>query len=1559
MGEENIAPEPVAKEPVAARQPETGGEFLQARWDSALTDDMRRAMREPELVPEYAQEDPEAKEPSQDKWLRYRGQARDDALAAKEEFGEDSEEFKKAKAKWWNRVQMTGMSADIAQETGRAEATEEVLRRAYVPMKRFVGGATFGLGKLALELIEEETGIIVRPESPGEQRVAAFADMVGVVVGMRGLAQGLKHIGLKMGINPATQSLRMLMLVRMGTPLIGSGTRNLVSYARGELDAQTAAGNVAQSFLASLVGIIPEQAITPGVGNFIGQVLADFTFDLISDVAVRDRLKDQTFGEWFFREELVQLGMSVAFAMDDLVDKDTLRIQQAAVRDFFSGHRTRIMADVAKADLQSMEREMQDVNRALDDPSGGAVKPLDTPEPKDMEARLAEDRVEREVLEKSGIPKEDLPDYIASDLADGTRLRDYAADVRAGKMTVEEAAAKAHQDYEKLAAEGPKVSEGTVREWEETRRQIVPEDYMNRTDTEKEEIRATLAEARQDFLKTHPEAALKVESDADGVKEVAFEPTNEFRLKAGDALDVPASPTAQVGEPIFGPPKPLPKQMSENVARVRSAVIAVSRTGDKRMKTLARTIGKALSELMRIQNLTPENASDMVDHVQATTKGVGPSTAALLKIMVRAENSREALKMFNDWRAGTGKDPIEPLEEAPIEARGRMRPEDFREFQDEMIPYAKGMKDQALAEHVYESMVAGLDYDLPKDPQARSALFANYRQLFKEHYEGLAAPKGIGGRVQKTLLALGRLMGSARYNFTSQAQRSGNMGYQIESVKNTHQTLRGRYDAESRLKTNLLEATGFKRWELDYLPERMDAIPDVIGIDPAGDKSIGLSAAQAQLRIETAKADLVDYSQPRKAASLLKKLGGAKTPADAEAIRAELKAMEIPYDDPRNRYRKFAEATKAELQGPSAVNTRQEQVYMWRRAWRQLATQIRALETEKARRKDFPETKQKQLDNLLKDLESKAPSMAGPEGERITVPRQELTKAVGIWETRGENALRAYLATVEWGTRRFYYMAEGEPSDPILGKGFRGARVGVGRRAYSRLGLSDLKKGNFLNDLHRHVVGGEVRARGLESAEKLLRYMAEDETLTPWNRKAMVKNIENSMGLTQDPSDITHLANIANRFFWRAYPLSISRAGFWTLRNIPQNFGVGLSQLGAKNMAISLTRIKQLIKDPNSRIRSAFTDQFKPIIAQGDVMFREAMQMHQPLERGQYKGSPEMIQAMNVLDSLGQAVFRFSDTTINRNFMWLMSYDTADRHLQSYLKSLKTGGAEGIDYRTFRKNLLLANLEPAQENELMRLINQGAESVKGRDSEAAENFAKRYAEIRNENTNFLYRTQGRSGLEQNVNNRPWLGIMTWPRGAAEVLVRNGILPMVEGFAAKDYAKSWTGFKTIGAYMFGMYVAQEIFGTLFGQRGKQVAFNPLYSITRWEPLTPGSSMMLEFSALARLFKQADPYEEDYERAMFRAVEYVGDKALYFVPVLNDMPKWFDAMGDTRGAGNVAYFMDKLRGKIPDVESKEYYSTWHKMFLNTELRPAEETLWYTLQPFSLFSDYRPPG
>jgi hypothetical protein len=54
------------------------------------------------------------------------------------------------------------------------------------------------------------------------------------------------------------------------------------------------------------------------------------------------------------------------------------------------------------------------------------------------------------IMEKAGIPKQEIINYALSSVADGKILRDYINEFKDGEISVEEAIKKVKHDYEKM-----------------------------------------------------------------------------------------------------------------------------------------------------------------------------------------------------------------------------------------------------------------------------------------------------------------------------------------------------------------------------------------------------------------------------------------------------------------------------------------------------------------------------------------------------------------------------------------------------------------------------------------------------------------------------------------------------------------------------------------------------------------------------------------------------------------------------------------------------------------------------------------------------------------------------------------------------------------------------------------------------------------------------------------------------------------------------------------------------------------------------------------------------
>lgn len=266
-------------------------------------------------------------------------------------------------------------SSELGIARTEAETKVALLRKPFIALKGVEAGLTFGLSNVLFNKIEEATGGRITAQSTDEQIVGAVSGLLGTVLSGQALAGGIKTLTARFGV----QGLNQLLIVRAGTAGILSGTRALTGILSGDIDRGEAAGNFTQSLAATLVGMAPELILPPGIGNFAGQIATDFLFDFTTDKFIRKRMEDQSFRDWFIKEELQQLALSIVFAGEDLKDKKTLRGQQAVVRDAFAKAKNKILKRAKTVTDEEIQATVQTLRGETPAAEPGVVtaKPLD------------------------------------------------------------------------------------------------------------------------------------------------------------------------------------------------------------------------------------------------------------------------------------------------------------------------------------------------------------------------------------------------------------------------------------------------------------------------------------------------------------------------------------------------------------------------------------------------------------------------------------------------------------------------------------------------------------------------------------------------------------------------------------------------------------------------------------------------------------------------------------------------------------------------------------------------------------------------------------------------------------------------------------------------------------------------------------------------------------------------------------------------------------------------------------------------------------------------------
>lgn len=223
--------------------------------------------------------------------------------------------------------------------------------------KSVVGGATFGLGDMAIRKAYKSMGMsdedIAEIQTAGnEGNLAVGNNIVRMLSGVYGVGKLGKGVGsLLKGVN---NTFLRNATTRMGTGFISSLGNAAAGLESGRINEKQAKAEILSGVLSSVIPLYAELKIQQGLGNFLGQVSADLATDLLLDATLTGRIKEVGFKEWLLKEELPALALSVAFAGRDFFDKGFAGDQAQQIADFKRLFKSsRYQSEVAFDQIQS------------------------------------------------------------------------------------------------------------------------------------------------------------------------------------------------------------------------------------------------------------------------------------------------------------------------------------------------------------------------------------------------------------------------------------------------------------------------------------------------------------------------------------------------------------------------------------------------------------------------------------------------------------------------------------------------------------------------------------------------------------------------------------------------------------------------------------------------------------------------------------------------------------------------------------------------------------------------------------------------------------------------------------------------------------------------------------------------------------------------------------------------------------------------------------------------------------------------------------------------------
>ncbi len=522
----------------------------------------------------------------------------------------------------------------------------------------------------------------------------------------------------------------------------------------------------------------------------------------------------------------------------------------------------------------------------------------------------------------------------------------------------------------------------------------------------------------------------------------------------------------------------------------------------------------------------------------------------------------------------------------------------------------------------------------------------------------------------------------------------------------------------------------------------------------------------------------------------------------------------------------------------------------------------------------------------------------------INAPAIALTEGRAARET---GQLLDWLDTQTWGTRKFYYMSERELKEltdlyptGTIPEELEQAEMALGKQPELVLPETMTREGGG-----KIAKGGSITAAIAHHMNRVGVFAAtHDDLVKFWEAFAStnpsvkdinsVRSLVNTvLGFHHPVSEPVKIVREATKWFWRPYFLSPKRSIWFSTRNLHQNIAYGLSQTTLKEVAKSAVdfttgQVSPWMKEDYEKYWSSRISQ------------RKQMQHQFILQKQGDIISTFGNKAVAIIDLLGSAPI-YSDE-INRLLAWPTLHQTAYRNLEKFAQ-------KKISAKKLWSNLDIDTLHLSQRLELHRLLDEGD----------VRQFAANWSEYKVENIHFRYETSLRSVAEQTPGGKAWIGLMTFPRGTAEILYQNGVKPFVQGFNSGNYRQSYKGLRTIIMSIFGSRAARWL---LYGLTGR-TAYGIFDTIFRYTPVAPGAARVQQmFDDVSGILYMADEHEKDIPETVDAIMGAVSYQLELFIPFCDVALDYYETTNDVYGVRLYSLLKKKALQQYKNETGKKF-------------------------------------
>lgn len=1061
--------------------------------------------------------------------------------------------------------------------------------------------------------------------------------------------------------------------------------------------------------------------------------------------------------------------------------------------------------------------------------------------------------------------------------------------------------------------------------------------------------------------------------------------------------NAPAKEPVSIIEPDGSVPHeyaPIPHDLSPQAelnAEVVTGLIAMtpeSAMNINTKKNALNTTRLALAYLRRMDNVTPENVHQILSDIATekgpySLKGVGETGARMAEAIYTAKSPEEAIASINVMRAqqnaSDGKNrPMLSLEPVPPDVQ-KIPDEMNQRVQQEVVPYLDRSIRVANKDEFRKNLMGYLNklyrgsLNRATTDQEKLAVLANMRLVGKLESDMR--------QQQMSPTTWGKIKNWSALNFTSLPYRADNLSMMLMNADVAPEMRLAADKNESTerimnllfqrgITTSLTRKTQYHA-KNELTPEDMSvqmgsngkklaqhSIADLLNTLSAKDIS-NMPEEKRQAWSQDINDDmenLTDYRSFREAEKLIAERTTA-TPTRKKQIDKWLNENSIPFwsADPtvneeaqkNNRFRRVFDTLYATFasDGPGGIAVKANRTYDFAEAWEKYGNTILKLEQRAARKKakgeELSKEDQARLTAALAEVDKATPRWNNPaDPDNPVVPRDIMLEAVKNAETMNEESFREWLAKETWGTRKTYFMQENMEkfiADPISGmtrelpdleytekKGGKVSTPGAARTRTEETGEA-LKTRNIFDAAYRHLRSLEMGARVRPHVNKIISAVNMDQYLPQKTRDEVIHAMKVIAGGGYEPrGPILAALEGLTKTFWRFMPTSPSRYLWYGARQLPQQYLTVLGQVPGTEYAKGFISSMARARRPGDPLNKWLHDDLNSTVNQMRTYWQEIGGNDSDMIT--FLKNPTLRRLVSKYDKGIHLMLNMPDM-LPRMSTGIMFYAVGERTARDY-------NAGKISWAEVNRKLRLDGFTPLQEQ---RIIDSFLKTKSGDAADIAK-FASDFATEKTAMTQGLFSPIQRTLIEQRRVNKTFMGVWTWPRFMTEHLYYSGFKNVMQGIQSKDYAKGVQGLRTISSYLFTSYALAMLYTMIMGNRGKDSSRQPISPVSNlfYKPGSPGLSMFTDFIDTMDQIQFQDP-----DKFAANAGKLADEVSGWMLPFIKyDLPDFYDAVNDTRGASNARVLSEVFSGRVPKAwgaqawEDRTALEAWQQAMLGTQ-------------------------